>query len=102
MLMTQNVNSNVSRELGRVLNFSHPRYCPAPLVIPCRVYIIKEQAFGYEDVCAEKQWKKELCRLMGLNHAATMLSLEGLKTFFPNRGSVYEIYCLWPIWPPRE
>ena len=46
---------------------------------------------------------------MGLNHKASMLSTEGLKTFvfvhrnsFPNilnRGSVYEIYCLWPIWP---
>ena len=46
---------------------------------------------------------------MGLNHMAAMLSPEGLKTFvlphrnsFPNissRGSGYEIYCLWPIWP---
>ena len=49
---------------------------------------------------------------IGLNHTAAILSHEGLKTFvfvhqnsFPNistRGSGYEIYCLWPIWPPPE
>ena len=43
---------------------------------------------------------------------AGMLSPEGLKLLFlrtegsfPNistRGSEDEIYCLWPIWPPRE
>ena len=49
---------------------------------------------------------------MGLNNTEAMLSPEGLKTFvlphrnsFPNistRGSGYEIYCLWSIWPPSE
>ena len=46
------------------------------------------------------------------NYTAAMLNPEGLKTVvfahrnsFPNistRGSGYEIYCIWPIWPPRE
>ena len=53
-----------------------------------------------------------LALTIGLKHAAALLTSEGLKTFvfahrnsFPNistPGSGYEIYCLWPIWPPRE
>ena len=50
--------------------------------------------------------------VIALNHTAAMLDPEGMKTFvfshqnsFPNistRGWGYEIYCLWPKWPPRK
>ena len=44
---------------------------------------------------------------ISLNHTAAILFCFVFvhRKSFPNistRGSGYEMYCLWPIWPPRE